>query len=106
MARALTFSPDGEKLAIGVDADVISCKTTEDLLKNHEDLKCLISEGERAGPVRALNFSPGQGDEALTGDDTLLVVADDASVRLLDAPTTGTLRSFCTGPIGCAAASP
>jgi WD40 repeat protein len=96
--QVLAFSPNSEKLAVGIDADVLLCETAEGFLANQED-QCLTSETERAGPVRALIFGPGHGDEVLTGDDKLLVGADDASVRLLDTMTDG-LRSIYTGPTG------
>jgi hypothetical protein len=99
--RALAFSPDSETLAIGVEVDVLFCETAEDLLENRADpVGCLrTSEGERAGRVRALIFSPGVGDKVRTGGDTLLVGGDYASIRLLDATTLG-LQSFYAGPAG------
>jgi WD40 repeat protein len=94
--RVLAFSSDSETLAIGVDADVLLCETANDLIENQTG-RCLPSEAERAGPVRALIFGPGRDGTVLTGGDKLLVGADDASVRLLDT-TTRTLRSIYTGP--------
>lgn len=96
-ARVLAFSPDSQTLAIGADVDVFLCDTAEDLLENDQEV-CRTSE-ERAGQVRALMFSPDLGDKARTGDVKLLVGADDASIRLLDAPTRA-VQSFYTGPTG------
>jgi WD40 repeat protein/transcriptional regulator with XRE-family HTH domain len=98
-ARVLAFSPDSEKLAVGVDIDVLLCETADDFLKNRDGLRCSAAEGERAGPVRTLIFSPGLGNKVLTGGDKLLVGADDASVRLLYVPTLAFL-SFYIGPTG------
>src|SRR5215470_7702833 len=97
--RVLAFSPDGETLAIGVDVDVLLCKTAEDLLDRKGRVTCSTSEGELAGQVRALIFDPGSGDNVLIGGKELLVGADDASVRLMDTTTRG-IRSFYTGPTG------
>jgi WD40 repeat protein len=96
-ARVLAFSPDSEKLAIGVDVDVFLCDTAEELLNGEG--QCLTSEGEPAGQVRALAWGPGLGGEVLTGVDRLLVGGDGASVRLFET-TARSLLSFYTGPTG------
>jgi WD40 repeat protein len=98
-ARVLAFSPDSQSLAIGIDVDVLLCRTSTESLKIHDGLVCLTPDVERAGPVRALTFSPGLDVEGLTGGDKLLVAADNASIRLLDVPGRA-LRSIYTGPTG------